>query len=736
MFINDFKTSLISILNFIRANRNYQKDNKPMKRTTKTITSFGRLLRNIFKIILLVILLSTLLVITILYHGYRAASIPVSYLPEFKDLNLRSKTYDKKKLEINCSWYKLLVDEFGNVSVTTLDGESILSNLKHYSSYVGATNHWGLKNISVKLCSDSTISIVGEGSFRVMKNISLTVQKNKPELKININTRYSVNTIVNREALVASFAVPVNKVFKKNRQIDSTSLDPEYWLENQGVSFGNKLRSALIYHTPYVSSLQLDTKTNVLFVNLEYDLDHPFIHIPFQENGEGKWDDVSKTSYVAGAERNNSFSIWFGDTHQIVPRIMLVPNGYLAGYVFTEHADGGTLKQNRAAYFGSENISKINDATGGFAGHKIPVTKSIFYTDPGFTSGCSILDTPDSPQFLDFIDQLHKTGDYEICLHTPDDEDASRKILQESIKFMKERFNTSTWIDHRMYSGDSNRESIVADGLNSNSIHFAADLWEQYGTHYFWSPAVEMIRNYSLIENLKKFRFNEVSENLWKRYFSPEEINNLKLNIAIYEMVKRYLNKGEMNSHLPYKGNAYPTPLFWPYPQTSIKFYSWVTDFSKEVSNLSEKKVNIEEKLLNKLITDRGIFINHGYFARNGSKDNVLINKNGKILINPYFDRILELMANMRDKGDLYITTIKDLLDYWVQIENISFEYLPNGVVTVYNNGIEPIKGLSLAVNAGTVRVNGETPKFRKVDDDIVFWFDISAGDHVLLEIR
>jgi hypothetical protein len=674
--------------------------------------------------------------VTFILLGYFSASKPVSYLPEIHPNDFKKHSNNLNQIELKSTRYILLVEGNGRVTVKTVEGDIIMSNLTYYASYEGTNEKWGLDNISVKLSSDSTVSIMGEGPLGVLVGLLLTVPKDKPKLDVNIKTIYKINTIVNRESLVAGFDVSVSEVYRKNRQIDVEHFDSEYWLQRQGARFGSGNKSALIYHTPFVSSLQLDTKRNLLFVNLEYYLDHPFINIPFQEDGGGKWVDLSKAKYIAGDERNSNFSIYFGGTPEVTPRIMLVPNGYLAGYVFTEHADGGNIRTHRAAYFGSEDISKVDDAVGGFVGHKIPVTKSVFYADPGGPSGSSIRDDSDWPQFLDFLDQLNETGYYDICLHTPDGGNSTREVLEESIKFMKNRYDTRTWIDHGMYSGKINRESIVADGLNPNSAYYSADLWEKYETSYFWSSAVEVIRNYSLKEDIKKLRFFEVSVNLWKRYLSPEELNKIRFYTAFSEMVRRYQDKGELNSLMSYKGNAFPTPLFWQNLTQTRNFYSWVTDYAKPVRDLTAKKVKVEHELLNKLISDWGIFINHGYFVRNSQEDGDLSEHNGKLVVNPYFDKILELMARLRDEGDLYITTIRDLLDYWILIGKISFDYMPDGVINITNGNDRPIKGLSLVVHANTVRINGEIPKIRRIGEDTIFWFDIPAKHSVRLQVE
>jgi hypothetical protein len=65
-------------------------------------------------------------------------------------------------------------------------------------------------------------------------------------------------------------------------------------------------------------------------------------------------------------------------------------------------------------------------------------------------------------------------------------------------------------------------------------------------------------------------------------------------------------------------------------------------------------------------------------------------------------------MSQKREEGDLYITTIRDLLDYCVKIEKISFDYMPDSKINVNNGNDEPINGLSLVVEESymTIRIN------------------------------
>ena len=698
-----------------------------MKNEAFSRTSPGGLLRFLFKGFLWLLLISFLSIVTFLILGYFKASKTISYLPEIHIDELKFHADGLHKAELKSSSYVLSVDENGGITVKSSDGELIMSSLTYYTSYDVSKEKWGLDKLSVLPKSDSTISIAGEGQPGVDISILLTVPKNRPELEVKVNTHYNINTIITRESIVAGFDVSPSEIYLKNRQSTDDNLDQEYWLQREGARFGTGNRSALIYHTPMVSSLQLDTKGNLLFINLEYNRDHPFLNIPYQKDGGGKWVDLSAAKYTSGEERSNSFSLFFGNIPKVVPRLMQVPDGNLAAYVFTEHADGGNIRTHRAAYFGSEDISRVEDAKGGFAGHKIPVTKSVFYSDIKSNIDSSKHFNGDRTQYLDFLDQLYKTGDYDLCLHGSS---SNRDLFEESVKFMKDRFDEKTWIDHGMFSGKSHRTAFVCDGLNQDSEFFVGDLWKKYDVLYFWNAAVEEIIKPSFKEEFKKLKLYEASVNLWNSYLSPKELKELRFDKALRVLFRHYHEKGEENTLLLSKGNGFPTPLFWQHHTRTNNFYSWSTDFVKVFSR-SDIGVKEEEQRLNKQISEWGILINHGYFVRNNFEDGVLSEQNGKIVIDPYFDKTLGLMDRMHQEGNLYTTTVRKLLDYWILTENISFNYSPDGSIFLSNNNDKAINGLSLAVHADSVRINGEIPKSRRVGDNTIFWFDIPAGNCV-----
>jgi len=86
-------------------------------------------------------------------------------------------------------------------------------------------------------------------------------------------------------------------------------------------------------------------------------------------------------------------------------------------------------------------------------------------------------------------------------------------------------------------------------------------------------------------------------------------------------------------------------------------------------------------------------------------------------------------MTELRDSGRLNMTTIKDFLDYQLAVENVNYETLSEGKIKVTNKGNKIINGLSFALRAKLVGVDGLKPEQKTVDREIVFWFDLKPGE-------
>jgi hypothetical protein len=678
-----------------------------------------------------------------LIPGYIKARQPVTHLPEIpgKDTIWYTKSSKEAAIIIKSPYYTLEANTSGRLAVKSPVDELIISDLIYFSSYVGQNDNWGLHNVSVNQENDSTLSVYGTGLSGTLVNVLFIAHTAMPKLDIRITSKYNTEVTVNREAFVAVFDVPISEVYKKNRQVDTENFQSEYWLQNQGVRFGSGSRSSLLYHAPGISSLQLNSTKRLLFINLDYYEDHPFINIPFQADGSRRWVDLSPSRYNAKYERTDSVTLYFGNIPEFLPRMMLVPSGYIAGHVFTEHADGGgSIEPHYAAYFGSDSITNVNNASGGFAGHSIPVTKSVMFSDSmGNLADSTTGEATAWRRMTVFLDQLHETGLYDICLHTPEDLNSNRQALKEAISYMKGRYDTRSWIDHGMYAGNINRECFVCDGLNTESEYYAADLWKEFDTRYFWSSAVELIRNKdrtSASDQLRKLKLLSASEALWENYLSPDQLQRMNPGKALGELVRLVISKEEeLNSFFPDKGESYPTPLYWQHPAYTEGFYSWVTDYVKDYRRLASadavRQLEREKKVIDLLISNWGIFIGHGYYVRD---HDILSEQNGHLYINPYFDQLLDYLEVNQNKGDLYNTTVRDLLDYWTLTENVSFSYNPDGTIYLYNNNDLPINGFSLAVRAHSVLIDGVVPASRRYKEDLIFWFDVPAKSRVTIK--
>lgn len=684
------------------------------------------------------------MIFLLIISGYFKSDFLNSYLGDLKHATSAKFEPDAATVELNNSWYRLSVDKYGTIHVTTPDGLPILSDLAYYAHYFGSDGPVMLNDVKVGKTADSVITISGNTSPGAFVTISVLIRKDSPEARFSVLTKYNDSVKVSREALVADYGIPLEEVYQKNRQVARNKFQREYWLDKQGVKLGNGARSSMIFNQPCISSLQLDSKRETVVINLDADFDHPFMQIPYQEDGTGKWVNRSASQYTSGNERSNNFSVYFGWVPEYTPRIMLVPGGYLSGYVFTEHADGGNLRTHRAAYFGNESITSIADATGGFAGHQIPVTKSVFYED--FDE--SFVDSLDvnyqiENAYLMFLDQLSMTGKCEICLHTPESSNSNRKILEEAISTMSKRYGSPTWIDHGMYSGNNNRETLVSDGLDPESQYYTADLWEEYGINYFWSPAVEAIRfsrfESSLKDDLLHLRFIHFTGELWRRFKYCKNYLGESALSSLMRIAKGNFPMVELNSLQPMRGSSLPTPLFWQNKTIAGPFYSWSTEFVYPSLNASENSswYETEKKELANLLRSWGVFINHGYFVRSGDKANLVENDRNELIIDPDFDKILAYMDQARDDGDLQITTVKDLLDYWILTENVSFEYMSDGSVKISNNNNETIKDFSVAVHSdkNSVLVDGSPPSLRSYGEDIIIWFDLLPHSSRILKI-
>ena len=567
-----------------------------------------------------------------------------------------------------------------------------------------------------------------------------------PEIRFETVTTHTESVV--QEALIFQFEFPVSELILKSAKLAGGKPVGDYWLARQGAMFGKGTRSAFIYHTPRVSSLVVKGTDRILWVNLDYANDHPHI----APDPGATWIDRSNSTYHRGQVRHNEFSIYVGYEPSFFPRLTRTPHGFLSTYVWTEHGCNSDLHPTKAVYLGAQDVKSHRDATGGFARHGIPVTKSVFFanrnTSKVWNSGreatfchSDMLAIESNEEFRDFLLDLHESGQFEICLHCPQPTTSSPEELEDAVAFMKRTFDTVSWIDHlvlkeRHISGC--HESFGCYGLEPGHKSSAYQIWRRYGTRYFWNNALEYIDRIPKSRGLRRWRFVRKVEYILS---FP-----LRVAVRVYEGRPAESCLGEVESEFEVApltvgalnnmggDESVPNPVYWRHPTVTQDLYSWGTFDSRSYRFYKGDSWKNYEKRMDALVASWGVFIHHGYMSRcDRGSGYWVINKEGKVVVSEEFDSCLANMAAYRDDRRVYFTTVRDAMDYWLKLEGVELKYVPElDQVQVCNHNRERIEGMSMAVRSEDVFVNGERPLSRRVgDEESIFWFDLDGLSYV-----
>lgn len=548
------------------------------------------------------------------------------------------------------------------------------------------------------LVSGNEVVLKNKNTYSKTK-LRIRADFDSPELQFDIETRFRKRGRLLRQALVFQVSEDITKVYRANKQLDTIKFQRAYYLENEGFAFGTKKNHFAIYHAPKLSSIQLDTKLRNVFLNLDFWRDHPFIQYPLGNDTSNYFVDRSAREIKSSTKLENAFRLAIGIEPIEIPRLMPVWNGYETAIIWTEHADWTDIRTHRAANFGHENICDADSAVGGFVGHNIPVTKSVFYNNPDLMTNDAISDSTFSglhttiathPEFFEFLLQLKSKG-FEICLHTPEQYSSTQQNLKESLHFMQQHFGSPTWIDHGYNnSAINNRENIVCDGLNKKSKQYAAKHWENTGVRYFWN---------AFMEEANPYKF-------WK----------FDANFAV-----------------PYPGfgDAFPNKMFTQFPFEKNALL-WQTISTFEIHNDGDWDFFFSDDFLQNLIKHRSIQIFHMYASWvNPKKGFWVFDANGNIVASPGFNRALQKIANLKQQHLLLPTTINEWLSYHEKLQKVTCKILADGSIQLKNGNNETIFGISMIAKHSNIRIENKTIQTRKSGSETVFWFDIEAGEQV-----
>ena len=533
--------------------------------------------------------------------------------------------------------------------------------------------------------------------------------------RIGLECILSESCEVLRRTLVIPFIDSTLTVYRRNHHIDSTEFQSEYYLDREGFTIGEGPRSFTLYHPSKVSSMQLDATHRIAYINLDYWRDHPLIHYPFCDTIEDYFEDVSCDYYYRPKPSETRlgeiyvarhyfhyFTVHIGDSIHDLPRLMPVWDGYQSAFIFTEHADWTDLHTHRAVLFGNENITKPEEAVGGFCYYDIPVTKSVFYWNPDhitnaetskglFTGEVATLKT--NRGFFKLLKSLKKEG-FEICLHSPEVYTTLPSEFPKAMRFMKRQFNTVSWIDHGYNNGpEKNREDLVCDGLLPESPQYAAALWRKNAVRYLWNAYYEENR-------MEQFNFD---------------------------------------SHFvqPYDGfgDALPNRQITTLPNGDKDFLLWSTPSTLEVNEDKDWYYFFDSTRLQKLVDHHNVFITHVYPAWSDPYRGFWqYDEDSTAVAMPGFNFALSQLARFREEKKILPTTIEKYLSYYENLLKVDYQIIDNHTVSLINHG-ENIEGLTLLCTKPII-VEGKPIDFRKVDEGYLVWFDLKKNETVIINIR
>jgi len=361
------------------------------------------------------------------------------------------------------------------------------------------------------------------------------------------------------------------------------------------------------------------------------------------------------------------------------PRLHHVPDGYPAAFIWTEHADNTSIQTHRAVCFGSSRIADPSEATGGFVGSGVPVTKTVFHANPtnrpvAGSAGpqASILGDPD---FAELCASLHRLG-WDIGLHSPQPDNSTRAANERAIKSLAERYDARVWIDH---SCSVIHNGVSALGMVPDQPHYIGDLLARYGLRYCWTFASE----------------------------DASELYRCGLSIQQTRV-----------------GDWAVTPLMWQHPPETGTLWIWPSSAGSDFS-----VVNAAE--LDELIDDQGVAIMHAYPAYVTTSDSppyfIERASEGHWRTTTRFEGSLREIAKRRDMGLLLPTTIRRWCTYVESIKDVDIYPSAAGTWIIRNTGNSPIEGLAVLVPRGHA-VSGSGRVILRGDDTVCIR-DIRPGE-------
>lgn len=315
------------------------------------------------------------------------------------------------------------------------------------------------------------------------------------------------------------------------------------------------------------------------------------------------------------------------------------PAPYRSTMVFTDHADQALYERFRAVLYGDSDPARA--ASGGFLGHRIPLTKALFTRNDGGSLQLARAD------YLAMAKEAAARGVVEFGPHTATSNRDTREQTAAGLTVFA-TLGATTWIDH---SPLTNCEAVGNQGWNPQSPYYVLDLLKRFGYRALWSP-IDVAGGE---EHLNMMR--------------PEEPSFRRT--LLFE-------------------NARVAPGFWLFA-------------THRVFDLFEKiQALFGRANLDRFVADRGVLVAHTYldFHRPASGYNerswLVARGARRYSLKPEANALLAELARRRDANEIWIPTVRDFVDHLAAVRDVSLDADANGNVIVENRSGRDLPGFQL----------------------------------------
>ena len=284
----------------------------------------------------------------------------------------------------------------------------------------------------------------------------------------------------------------------------------------------------------------------------------------------------------------------------------------------------------------------------------------------------------DKPEVAEMIRKYIKTG-YIDCMHS-----YGKKLdftRQDAIKCLKElkdhNCKVDVWIDHTV-SKDNMGDDVtfgLGDHPDSNAYH--ADITLQYGIKFVWLGRVTMVIGQVTPIALKNFTSIYDSD-----HFINSIINMLKEYsknvLAIFGYKKYEIHK---NNDLVKISTLNDGQKIYEF----IRFDNYWEGVGSGAQS-SRLAYTISKKTLNRLKEDGGYMIVYTHFGKNDDCSQYICAETQDALKN---------LEKEYERGDIYVTTTSNLLNYYITHKYLNWSYEINSkeVIIYIKNIMDPLFG-------------------------------------------